>query len=123
MSHNKYLGILGVAGLMSWLAFVVVIFKLDVYESLGLGMAFFFVSLFLALSCTFAIIGFYLRVWLNHNEIYYNHINISLRQGVLLSIVAIGCLAFQLILVLTWWTGLLLVGAAALVEFYFTAKE
>lgn len=123
MSHNRYLAIIGVAGLMSWLAFVVVIFKLDVYQSLGLAMAFFFLSLFLALSCTFAIIGFYLRVWLNRNEVYYNHINISLRQGILLSIVSIGCLAFQLLLVLTWWTGLLLVGAASLVEFYFTAKE
>lgn len=123
MSHNKYIAILASAGLMSWIAFVVVIFKLDVQESLGLAMGFFFVSLFLALSCTFAVIGFYLRVWLNHNEIYYNHINISLRQGVLLAIVSIGCLAFQLLFVLTWWTGVLLVGAAALVEFYFTAKE
>ncbi len=108
---------------MSWIAFVVVIFKLDVQESLGLAMGFFFFSLFLALIYTFAVIGFYLRVWLYHNEIYYNHINISLRQGVLLAIVSIGCLAFQLLFVLTWWTGVLLVGAAALVEFYFTAKE
>lgn len=122
MSHNRYLAFVAGAGLLSWLAFFVVLLKLNPYESTGLALAFFFVSLFLALSASFTLLGFYLRVWLHKNEIFYNHINVSLRQGVLLSLVAIGCLAFLLLSVLTWWTGLLLVAVATLVEFYFTAQ-
>jgi len=122
MTHNRYLIYVLIAGLLSSLAFFVVLFKLDPYNSTVLALSFWFLSMFLALASIFTLLGFYLRVWLYRNEIYYNHINVSLRQGVLLSLVAILCLAFQLLAVLTWWTGLLLTGAATLVEFYFTAR-
>lgn len=123
MSHNKYILIIGVAALVSWLAFYMVLEALDPFQSTGLALAMFFISLFFALTSTFTICGFYLRMWVNKNEIYYNHINISLRQGILLSFIALGCLLFQLLGVLTWWSGLLLIGAITLVEFYIGAKE
>ncbi len=123
MSHNKYLAIIATAGVISWIAWMVVLNKLDPFESTGLALALFFLSLFLALTCTFTVGGYYLRVWLNHNEIYFNHINIAFRQGVLLTLIATGCLIFQLLGVLTWWSGLLFIGAVTLIEFYFMAKE
>lgn len=115
--------IIGVAATVSWLAFVMVIRMLDPFQSTGLALAMFFISLFFALTSTFTIIGFYIRMWVNKNEIYYNHINISLRQGILLALIALGCLLFQLLGVLTWWSGLLLIGAITLIEFYIGAKE
>ncbi len=123
MSHNRYLSIIGIAGILSWVAFLVVFFKMDPTESTGLAMALFFLSLFFALVCTFTVAGFYFRVWLNKNEIYYNHINVAFRQGILLTLIALGCLLFQLLGVLTWWSGLLFIAAVTLVEFYFMAKE
>ncbi len=123
MSHHRYLAIIGAAGLLSWVAWVVVVFKLDPKEATGLALGLFFLSLFVALICTFTIVGFYFRVWLNKNEIYYNHINISFRQGVLLTVLAVGSLALQLLSVLTWWSGLLFIAAITLVEFYFMAKD
>jgi hypothetical protein len=123
MTHHRYLGIIGGAGALSWMAWVLVIFKLDPVESTGLALVFFYLSLFFALTCTFTVTGFYFRVWLNKNEIYYNHINIALRQGFLLTIIALGCLTFQLIGVLTWWSGLLFIACITMVEFYFMARE
>jgi len=123
MSHHKYLAFIGLAGLISWTALIVVVNKLDPFESTGLGLGLFFVSMFFALACTFTVIGFYLRVWFNKNEIYYDHINVALRQGVLLTVITLGCLVFQLLRVLTWWSGLLLIGVVTLVEFYLVAKE
>lgn len=123
MSHNRYLATIGIAGLISWIAWIVVLNKLDPFESTGLSLGLFFLSLFLALTATFTICGFYLRIWLNHNEIYYSHINVALRQGILLALIASGCLVFQLLNVLTWWSGLLFIGAVTLIEFYFMAKE
>jgi hypothetical protein len=123
MSHNKYIMIIAFAGLVSWLAFYVVINKLDPFESMGLALAMFFISLFFAFTSTFTVVGYYIRVWLNKNEIYYDHINISLRQGVLLTLIALGSLLFQLLGVLTWWSGLLLIGTVTMIEFYIVAKN
>lgn len=115
--------IIGGAALVSWLAFYVVIDKLDPFASTGLALAMFFVSLFFALTSTFTVIGFYIRVWFNRNEIYYDHINVSLRQGILLTLITLGCLLFQLLNVLTWWSGLLLIAAVTMIEFYLVAKD
>jgi len=123
MSHNRYLIIIGVAALISWLAFFLVVSKLDPFVSTGLSLALFFISLFFALTSSFTIIGFYLRVWFNKNEVYYDHINVSLRQGILLTFIALGSLLFQLLGVLTWWSGLLLIGAITMIEFYLVAKD
>lgn len=117
------MGIIGVAGIVSWIAWVVVINKLDPFESIGLALGLFYMSLFFALTCTFTVLGFYFRIWLNKNEIYYHHIHVAFRQGVLLTIIALGCLTFQMLGVLTWWSGLLMIAAVTLVEFYFMARE
>lgn len=123
MTHHRYLAIIGVAGVVSWIAWVVVINKLDPTQSPGLALGLFYLSLFFALTCTFTVLGFYFRMWLNKNEIFYNHIHIAFRQGLLLTFIALGCLTFLLMGVLTWWSGLLLIGVVTLVEFYFAARE
>lgn len=123
MAHQRYILILGVAALISWLAFYLVVNKLDPFASSGLALALFFVSLFFALTSTFSVIGFYIRVWVNKNEIYYDHINVSLRQAILLTLITLGCLLFQLLGVLTWWSGLLLIAAVTMIEFYLVAKD
>lgn len=123
MSHHRYLAFIGVASLVSWLAWLLVILKLDPFASPGLAMGFFFISFLVALSGTFTVIGFYFRVWLNKNEVFYNHINIAFRQGILLSLMTLGCLGFQLLGVLTWWTGLIFIAAITSIEFYLMSKE
>lgn len=123
MTHNKYLAFVGIAGLVSWIAFFIVLNKLDPFESTGLALALFFISLFFALTCTFTVIGFYFRLWLNKNEVYSNHIGIAFRQGVELTIIALGCILFLMIGVLNWWSGFLLILCVSLVELYFVAKQ
>lgn len=123
MTHHRYLGIIGIAAFLSWTSLIIVLFKLNPMESPGLALGLFFMTLFLAFMSTFSIVGFYFRLWLNHNEIYYQHINISLRQGILLSALSVVAIAFQLVRVLTWWTGFLLIFAVLLIEFYFMIRE
>lgn len=123
MAHKNYLLIIAGAGSLAWIAFVTVIFKFNPYESTSLALAFFYLSLFIALSCTFTLIGYFFRLWLYKNEVFYLHINISLRQGVLLSLIAISCLVLLMLKVLLWWSGTLLIFAAVLLEFYFASRE
>lgn len=123
MTHGRYIAIIGCSGLLAWLGWFLVYTKLSPYETMGLSLAFFFTTLFIALSATFAVVGFYFRVWLFKNEIFYKHINVALRQGIFLSLIAVFCLIFQMMKVLSWWSGLLLVVSAVLLEFYFSAKD
>jgi hypothetical protein len=123
MTHNKYLAFVAAAGLVSWIAWFIVLTKLDPFESTALALILFFVSLFFAMSCTFTVLGFYFRLWLNKNEIYSNHITISFRQGVELTVIALGCILFLILGVLNWWSGFLLILAVSLVELYFVARQ
>jgi len=123
MTHHRYIFIIGGAGLAAWFAWLIVLFKLNPYTTMGLSLFFFFITLFIALTCTFTVIGFYFRVWLFKNEIFYKHINIALRQGVFLALIATFGLVFQMLRVLTWWSGFLLMFVAVLLEFYFSAKD
>lgn len=123
MSRSLYLFGIFIASVFGWASWGLVIHKLSPYESPAPALTLFYTSLFIALTATFALLGFYLRVWLNRDEVYFQHINIALRQGVLLSIIMCTGLLFQRLRVLTWWDGLLLVLIMILVEFYFMAKE
>lgn len=123
MTHGRYIAIIGCSGLLAWFGWFLVYTKLSPYETMGLSLTFFFTTLFIALSATFAVGGFYFRVWLFKNEIFYKHINVALRQGIFLSLIAVFCLIFQMMKVLSWWSGLLLVVSAVLLEFYFSAKD
>lgn len=123
MSHSKYIAIIGLAALIAWVSFFLVYNKLSPHQNTGLALALFFSTLFIALSATLAVIGYYFRVWLYKNEIFYKHINVALRQGIFLSLIAISCLVFQMLKALSWWSGILLVIAAVLLEFYFSSRD
>jgi hypothetical protein len=111
------------AGLLGWAGWFLVFDRLSPNDSLGIALSLFLLTLFVALSCTFTVFGFYFRVWLYKNEIYYKHINVAFRQGVFLSLIAIFSLIFQVLRVLSWWSGLLLVVIVVLLESYFSAKD
>lgn len=123
MTHHRYISIIAFSGFLAWLALVLVILKLNPYESMGLSLSFFFITLLIALSCTFTVFGFYFRVWLFKNEIFYKHINIALRQGVFLGLITAFALIFQMTKVLTWWSGFLLLLVFIFLEFYFSSKD
>ncbi len=123
MTHNRYIAYIAGSGAMAWLGFFVVISRLSPFENLELALTLFFLTLFVALSSTFGVIGFYFRVWLYRNEIFYKHIGVALRQGVFLSLITVFCLVFQIIKVLTWWSGLLLIVIIVMMESYFSARD
>lgn len=123
MIYSRYISLICISGFFAWISFFVVLNRLSPYENMGLSLSFFFITLFIALACTFAVFGFYFRLWLFKNEVYYKHIGVSLRQGVLLSLITSFSLVFQMIRLLSWWSGILLLMIAMLLEFYFSSKD
>ena len=123
MNYKKYLITIGLTAAVSWLAWGIVITKLDPFESTGLALSLFFLSLTFALIGSFTLLGFGLRRWIGKDELHEQHLSVSLRQGVLLSICTVLCLAFLIVGVLKWWNGLLLVTIAVLGEMFLTSRS
>ncbi|MEK9132767.1 MAG: hypothetical protein AAB606_03625 [Patescibacteria group bacterium] len=130
MSYKRYLLIIGLVAVVGWVSFSLVIWKLDPCTAPGevtichsvssLALILFFLSAFFALTATFTLLGFGLRLWLHRYEIYLDHFNISLRQGIMLTLCALAVFGFLLLNALTWWSGLLLISIIVLLELYFT---
>ena len=112
-----YLTSIFIATFFSWAGWITVITRVNPFGR-SISLVLFYFSLFFALAGTFTLIGFYLRLFFSKNEIYFKNINISLRQGTLLSLCTIAALIFQSMRVLTWITGILLVSIVVLLEIY-----
>ncbi|PIQ78194.1 hypothetical protein COV82_01710 [Candidatus Peregrinibacteria bacterium CG11_big_fil_rev_8_21_14_0_20_46_8] len=119
-----------VTSLIGWGAFTIIITKLEPCTAPGeiticrsvasLPLALFFLSSFVALAATFTLLGFAIRLIFHKDEIYLDHVSISTRQGLLLTLCALGAVFLLLLKALTWWSGLLLVAIALLIELYFS---
>lgn len=130
MTYRKYILVLAGTALVGWISFLLVIFRLDpctapgkitiCHSASALALILFFTSAFFALTATFTLLGFGLRLWLHQYEIYLDHLNISLRQGLLLTFCTLAAAALLLLSALTWWSGLVLIAIILLLELYFT---
>jgi len=109
--------------LVSWTGFGLVVNKLDPYATPELALSFFFITLLMSLTGTFALLLFLIKKWRSEDRIYVKHVMISLRQGFLLSACTNICLALLMFGLLRMWNGLLLVILIMLVEFYFSQRD
>ena len=83
----------------------------------------FFVSLFFSVSSVLSLVGYILRVALYQDELFLNHFNISLRQGIIIGLCISALMGLQVMRTLTWWNGVIIVVICFLVEIYFVARE
>jgi hypothetical protein len=123
LTFSRYLGWVTVVAVLGWAALGITLWRLDPYSSTALALPFFFGAAFLALTGTLTLLGFYSRVWFRTGEVFYEHLSISLRQGILLSLGTLFAILLQILRVLTWWDSVLIVAAIALVEVYFSARD
>jgi len=123
MAHHKYISVLLTTGSLAWIGWIITILKFDPVTQINTALPLFFLTLLIALSCTFTILGFYFRVWLFKNEIFYKHINTAIRQGIIMAIITIICLLYKMMRVLTWWSSISIIVTAVLLEFYFSSKD
>lgn len=121
--HAKYLIPIIIAGSFAWASVALVIYRLDPYKSTQLALTLFFVSLFIALICTFTLLGYFIRTKIHISEIFYSHINVALRQGILLSVCSLSCIFLLVINALTWWSGLFIVLFITMIEVYASSQQ
>lgn len=82
-----------------------------------------YLCIFSSLAAIFALIGFYLKVWLNNREVIFAHLVPTLRQSIFISFFLVGILFFQQLRVLSWAVVLTYIFAIILIELFFRAKS
>lgn len=119
MSLKKYLILMGISTIFCWLAWIFVLYFINPDDAGIAGFIFFYLSLFLALTGTLAILGLLLRITFKKDTLIFKQVNISSRQAVFYSMVVIIALILQSNSLLTWWNGLILIGTFTVFEFFF----
>lgn len=123
MNLQRYVLLAVIGTLLCWGAWVLVLFSIDPFASGFAGLASFYLSLFLALLGTFALLGFFFRRVFSHSTIAFHHISVSVRQGLFFSLVVVGGLLLRGTGLYAWWNLLLLIACFTLLEYFFLTRE
>ncbi|MFA5076393.1 MAG: hypothetical protein WC480_03185 [Patescibacteria group bacterium] len=120
---KRYLILMTVATLVCWVAWMIVLFRVNPLEAEVLNFIFFYLAFFLALTGTFSILGLIFRIWLVKHELVIKHAGTAFRQAVWFSILIIGSLILLKLGLLIWWVIVLLIFILAILEFFFLSYQ
>jgi len=118
MNAKNYSLIMGAATIIAWVGFFTIIFNFDPQEANWIIFILFYLSLFLAVSGTLSIIGFFARILLLRKRSILRYLVAeSFRQATIVAAALVVTLILQSVRILTWWNMALLILAAAALEF------
>jgi hypothetical protein len=83
----------------------------------------FYVTMQLFLTAVFAIVLFYVKVWLSNREVIFSHLMPTLRQSFFIGLIFTGMIFFQQVKVLNWWVAGMFICAIGLIELFFRSKK
>ncbi|MDX9778722.1 MAG: hypothetical protein RBT30_00540 [Patescibacteria group bacterium] len=121
MTLKNYLIVMGLLSILAWGIFILILNIIDPLATNWLGLSLFYVSLFLSLSSTAALLGFFVRfVALRHSLVFYAVSN-AFRQSFLFALfISISFLLLSLEL-FTWLNISLLLIIFVILELFVTS--
>lgn len=123
MTLKAYFTGMIVSTILCFFSLLLIIYYIDIEVAGFIGLILFFLILFLFLSSFFALWGFCFKRRFLKKKIKFEQIEISFRQGALLSLVFTGILILQSWRMLFWWSTILFIISVCLLEFYFLNKD
>ncbi|MEA3272931.1 MAG: hypothetical protein U9P90_04685 [Patescibacteria group bacterium] len=123
MTYKQYLIVMSFATALSWVAWFFVLFFIDPFSANWMGLLFFYLSLYLAICGTLAILGLIFRIYLSKDKIVSRQAGIAFRQSILFATLPVGCLLLQSRELFTWWNSVLFITALTFVEFFFISMR
>ncbi len=124
MTLKAYLWGMRISWAVTLIAWGLVLTHIDPEKSGAPGWLLFYVSFFLLLASTFALLLIWIwHHWQKDEDAAMMYIGTSFRQGALLALLFVGLLFLQQYRVLTWWDGALSVAGIFLIELYFLTRN
>lgn len=123
MSLIHYLLILGVGTLISWGAWYTILVNINPFEAGPFGLVLFYGSLTCALTGTFSLLGFLIRLAMFRDELLFQKVAISFRQGIFFALLLDGVLLLQGQRLLTWYNLLLLIIGLTVAELFLISRK
>lgn len=107
----------------SWTIWALIINFLDPQKAGGIGFFLFFLSLFLAVASTTALIGYFLRRIMTPGQLATYVVRPALRQGIMLGIFLDLLLILQLVRLYKWWLAVIAIILFITTELIFLSYE
>lgn len=123
MRLKSYIWGIALASLVSLGAFYLVAENVDPAKSGIAGKALFYLILFFFLSAFFNLLLLGARRSFIGSEMALSGLGLSLRQGILLAVLAVALLILQSYRALFWWDGLIVLAGVFLMELYFLSRK
>lgn len=124
MTLRQYLILMTAGTALSWIAVALVVATVDPNKAPMAVFAVFYASMFLALTGTFSVIGFLLRIGLLKQQLVVSrHVAISFRQSLLLATLLVIAMYLASKSLLNWWNALIIVAALTVFEFFFISAK
>jgi len=118
MTLRGYLGTMAATSAVSWLGWIYVLVTVDPTSTNWLGFLLFYLSLFLALTGTSAIIGFMVRFIALKHELVFRQVNDAFRQSFLFALMMVAALYLLSQNLFSWLNAAFLVIALSLLEYF-----
>jgi hypothetical protein len=123
MKLKSYIWGIALASLVSLSVFYLVAKNIDPDKSGIAGKALFYLVLFFFFSAFFNLLLLGARRSFIGSDMAVSGFGLSLRQGILLAILAVALLILQSYRALFWWDGLLVLAGVFLLELYFLSRK
>ncbi len=123
MSLTRYLILMAIATALCWFAWATVIGDVNPFETDLIGYFLFYSSFTLALAGSFALAGFAIRTLLLKQELVFQKVAISFRQGIFFAILIDGFLILQSMRLLTWYNIAFLIIGLTIAEFFVISRK
>ncbi len=120
---RRYVILMGVATLLSWAVWSLLLLTVDPGVSGPVGHAAFFITLLCALTGSFSLVGLGLRRIFARRVVLFRQIGTSFRQGFFFSLLLVGSLLLETADFLRWWNLIVYLLLLACIEFFFLARE
>lgn len=123
MTLPRYIILMATATLFCWGAWYLVVSSINPFKTDIVGFLLFYASTTLALTGTAALIGFFLRTLFVPQEVVFQRVLISFRQGIFLSILIDGLLLLQHNHLLTWYNAVFLIIGLTIAELVMISRR
>ncbi len=124
MTLRSYLASMFAGTVLAWTGVAMILTRTDPADARAVVLGIFYTALFLALTGTFSLAGFGLRMGLLKQQYFVSRqVLVAFRQALLLSLLLVIALMLQSKGILTWWNALLILGAVTLLESFFISAK